>query len=520
MRLATKLAMAATALLLSGAAVAGPFAEVGDRHLRQDVELLKGQGLISGPIDSWPLPWAQIDAGIDAAHDGRELPPHVKAAVDRLDRLSRLASQRTSIDARIDATNNVSVARDFGALARAKLDTAASVEWNGDVLSVEAGVGVRSGQNGNAYNFEPSQIAVRLGNWSLYGGFTQQWFGPGQDGALLFSNSTRPFPKIGIKRLMPDPIDLPVLRWLGPIRLDLFVGLLDEDRDYRNTAIVGTRLSFAPGKRWEIGLNRMQQLCGQGRPCGWSQISNSFLGFGNADNAAIGDNNSFLNQPGNQMAGFDVSYQRNFGKVATKIYLEAEAEDFDNVILEQYARLVGAKVSGPWGTKGASWTATIEYADTYGAAFFNGTPLEKLTGGNTRYPASIYNNSPYTSGFTYNALPIGYWTDGDSRNLSLAASLTDIRNRRWYGSVRSVHINISDTGNPPVIFPVGTGVFVPVSYRVSANSEKFAILTGGVDMPTAFGDVHVEARYRSDSPNTPGERKPNAAIEVGLRQRF
>jgi hypothetical protein len=317
---------------------------------------------------------------------------------------------------------------------------------------------------------------------------------------------------------MPDPINFPVLRWLGPVRLDFFVGVLDENRDYRNTAIVGTRLNFAPSKHWEIGLNRMQQLCGQGRPCGWSQISKSFFGIGNADN--VGNQASFLNQPGNQIAGFDISYRRRFGKIAAKFYLEAEAEDSDNIIIEQYARLVGMNLAGPWGDRGASWTATIEYADTYGASFFNGTPLEKLTGGETRYPSSVYNNGVYTDGFTYNSLPIGYWTDGDSRNLSFEASMTDIANRRWYGTVRSVHLNISDTGNPPVIFPGAPGVLVPVSYRVSANSEKFAILTGGVYMPTAFGDLHIEARYRTDSPNTPNQRRTNAAIEISVHNQF
>lgn len=45
----------AAALLLGAAAapvLAGPFAEVGDRQLRQDVALLAGAGLIRGPVDS------------------------------------------------------------------------------------------------------------------------------------------------------------------------------------------------------------------------------------------------------------------------------------------------------------------------------------------------------------------------------------------------------------------------------------------------------------------------------------
>ncbi len=519
MRVFFRRAVAVLSLMSASVALAGPFALVGDQQLRQDVELLKAAGLIRGPVDSWPLPWMQIDAGLNAARDGRTVDPYLKAAVDRLDRLSTLAAQGTVVEARIGGTNNVSMARDFGSLARAEFDSAASVEFASNSLSVAVGVGFRSGQIGKAYNFEPSQIALRLGNWALYGGFTEEWFGPGHDGALLFSNSTRPFPKIGIKRLMPDPIDLPVLRWLGPLRLDLFVGLLDEERDFRNTVVVGTRLSFEPSQGWEIGLNRAQQLCGQGRPCGFKQIKNSFIGVGNADNPTAGDVNAFLAQPGNQIAGFDISYTRRFGQVAAKLYLEAEAEDFDNIILEQYARLIGATLSGPWGRKGAGWTATLEYADTLAASFFNGTPLEKLTGGETLYPGSMYNNSLYTSGFTYNALPIGYWADGDSRSLSLSAAVTDTQNRRWYASARAVDLNIANIGSPPLVYFVG-GVARPVSNRVSANAEKLAILTIGTQLPTRFGDIRVEGRYQTDSPNTPGYRDGRAAIEVQLRQRF
>lgn len=509
------------AFLAASPALAGPFAEVGDAQLRQDVELLATSGLIRGPVNSWPLPWPQIQQGLDAAHDGRPISPYVAAAVARLDRLAGHAEQSVAFDAQVSATNQVAIARDFGSTARSKFDSSASVEFNTDVLSVRGGFGYRSGQGGKAYTLEPSQVAVRLGNWAVYGGYTQEWFGPGEDGALLFSNSTRPFPKVGIKRLVPLPIDLPILRWLGPIRLDIFAGALDEKRDYRNTIIIGTRVSFSPAQNFEIGLNRMQQICGQGRPCGLRQITKSFIGAGNADNVAPTNLAGFLAQPGNQIAGFDLTYRHRFGPVAAKFYFEAEAEDSQHIIIEQFARLIGTTLSGPLGTRGATWNATLEYADTFGAQLFNGTPLEKLLSSKKRYPGSIYNNVLYTSGFTYNALPIGYWTDGDSRNLALKASVTDTSNRRWYASVRSVHLNINNVGSPPFggYDPQGVLGFL-ISYRVSKNSEKFAIVTTGAELPTRYGDVRLEARVQTDSPNTPGYRDLQAAIEVSLRQRF
>ena len=509
--------VAAVLLLAASPAIAGPFAEVGDRQLRQDVDLLKADGLIRGPVDSWPLPWVQIDGGLDAARDGRTLDPYVEAAVARLERLSDLAAQRTSVDARIDLTNGAALARDFGTTARSDVDASVMAELNLGALSIDAGVGARTGGSGKRYNFEPSQVAVTIGNFAVYAGYTEQWFGPGQDGALLFSNSARPFPKIGVKKLMPSAIDLPVLRWFGPIRFDFFVGALDGARDFRNSGIVGTRVSFQPARGVEVGLNRSQQLCGQGRPCGFHQISQSFIGVGNADNPT-GSKRDYVRQPGNQLAGFDISYTRRFGRIAGKVYIEVEAEDFSHILIEQFGRQVGTTWSGPWGGKGASWKATVEYADTLAAEFFNGTPLENAFKSGLKYPGSFYNNNLYLDGYTYRGRPIGYWTDGDSRNLTASLSVTDTRNRRWYGSVNSVHLNITGIAGE-VTGPYGlyTGY---AGNRISPDSEKFVIGTAGFELPTRFGDLRFETRYQTDSPGTPGRRDGRMQVEVGIRERF
>lgn len=511
MKLRVALIAAAAAALQPGAAAAGPFADAGDVQLRQDVDLLKAAGIIRGPVDSWPLPWVQINGGLDAARDGRTLDPYLSAAVSRLERLSDLAAQRTSVDARIDLTSGTEVHRAFGDAARANVDAAVRGELNFGAVSIDAGVGARSERSGQRYNFEPSQVAVTIGNVAIYGGFTPEWFGPGHDGALLYSNSARPFPKIGIKKLMPSAFDVPVLRWFGPFRFDFFVGILDGKRDFRNSANIGTRVSFQPARGVEVGLNRAQQLCGEGRPCGFHQIANSFIGSG-SDGVSRAD---YIRQPGNQLAGFDISYTRRFGAVAGKIYVEAEAENFSNVVLKQFGRQIGTTWSGPWGHRGANWQASVEYADTLAAQILSGTPLQS---GGATYPGSFYNNTLYLDGFTYKGRPIGYWTDGDSRNLVASLSVTDTHNRRWYGSVNAVHLNI--TG----ISGVATGPYGvysgTVGNRISPDSEKFAIGTAGVEWPTRFGDVRVETRYQTDSPGTPGRRVGRAQVEFGLRERF
>lgn len=494
-----KLRLAAVAALsLASAAHAAPWAEVGDRQFRQDIEMLKGAGVIRGPINTWPLPWAQIDNGLEAWGD-KALPPHLEQAVKRVEALSDIAQQRTVYEVRLSGTNDTQLVRDFGGGAREKGDVSVSAAHEFGALYVKYGAGYRTSQRGRDVHAEPSYAALQIGNWALYGGYVEEWWGPGHDGALLFSNSARPFPKVGIKRLSPDPINLPVLRWLGPIRLDVFTGILTEHRDFDNAAIIGIRLGFEPVRGLEINFNRALQLCGQGRTikCSPKTIGKALIGFGDQDNTGTFD------EPGNQLAGFDISFTRNIGNVTTQIYAEAEAEDEDNLLIDQFARLGGVALSGPLGKEGMSWNANFEYTDTLGSKLFGGR----------KYPGSLYNNFIYADGFTYKRKPIGYSLDGDTRTFSLSGAVNDLGNRRWYGSVRSIRLNIPEVAAYP-------GASGPSRNRISANYETIQVATAGVEWPSQFGDIKVEGRLQNDAPNTPGRSKLHPAIELAFRSRF
>ena len=482
--------------LVAGAAQASPWAEVGDRQFRQDIEMLKAARIIRGPINAWPLPWAQIDNGI-AFNDGVVLPPHLAAALVRVKAHSDMAQRRTTYEFKAAGTSDPQPVRDFGGGARENGDVSVRASHDLGSLYVSYGVGYRNGQRGKDFHLEPSYAAVQIGNWALYGGYVEEWFGPGHDGALLFSNSARPFPKIGIKRLSPDPIGLPVLKWLGPIRLDVFAGVLTENRDFDDTGIIGIRIAFEPVHGLEIGLNRGLQLCGRARPCSAKTIGQALIGFGNFDNTGT------VNEPGNQLAGFDISLTRQIGNVTAQVYAEAEAEDEDNIIIEQFARLAGVALSGPLGKSGASWNLNVEATDTLGSKLFGGT----------KYPGSLYNNFIYTDGFTYKRQSLGYSLDADTRTITVSGAVNDTKNRRWYASLRDIDLLAS---NAQVQF-AGGGMF---PNRVTRNRETIQIATAGVEWPSQFGDIRVEGRLQNDGPDTPGTSKLTPALEIAFRSRF
>jgi hypothetical protein len=490
-------------LLLATPALAAPWVGPGDARLRSDVELLRAHGYIVGPVDAWPLPWAQIDRGIERARGDGALPPYLLAAVNRVAALSDFANRRTVYQARLSATNDPALVRTFDRVARNPGEVSVSAAHDRGALFVQWGGTWQSDgtdrqeatQEKNGFSPDPTQLVLKLGsNWALYGGWIDTWWGAGQDGAMLFSTSARPMPRVGFRRMEPFSIDAPVLRWLGPTTFDFFVAIADEQRDYDNPAMIGMRFAFQPTPWFEIGLVRGLQLCGSGRPCDAKTIAKALLGAGNFDNTGT------LNEPGNQLAGFDMSYKRPIGKTGQilKLHFSTTAEDADNILIEQFARQIGAGISGPVGDKGALLDAGFEYVDSQGAKF-----LGSLMGSNA-YPRSTYWNQIYTDGWTYGRRPIGHSLDGDARAMTMHWALTDPQNRRWNMAARHIVLNLTGWDQ----------------YRISRSREEIVQVEGGVNWPTRIGDVKASARLQHNGPNTPDREPTWLQGEISWTTRF
>jgi hypothetical protein len=483
-------------MFVAQAAGAGPWADPGDARLRADVELLRSNGIITGPTDNWPLPWAQLERGLERARS-MSLPPAVQAAVRRIEALAEYNRKRNRFEVRAGFTNDPALVRGFQDSARGDGEVAVSAQhdpfgfltvgwgatWtaDGDTPATEEGAGFR---------LRPMMGALRLGNWALYGGHVDTYWGPSNEGGLLVSTSARAFPRVGLKVLEPKAIDVPVLRLLGPVRFDIFGGVVPEERDFNNPGFIAMRFEFEPLTGFTVGLNRSMQLCGEGRPCDLETFARAFLGIGDADNTGT------LDEPGNQIAGFDLAYNFRLGSAGQggKLFFETVAEDADNILIEQFARRGGGRLFGPIGASGTTWSAGVEFVDTLATNFF---------GGNI-FVGSMYNNFIYTDGYTYERRPIGFSLDGDARMLSVDGQIIDTRNRRWYASIRDIGLNIFETPEN----------------RISLTNERFVLGTGGVEWPTRFGDLRFEGRVQTDQPNTPGTKETDVAVEFGFRSRF
>ena len=324
---------------------ASPWANPGDGSLRSDVEILAQYGLISGPINNWPMSWKQITRNLHKA-DEMVLPSYVNVA---LMRVKEKIPDKVNVKAKLYYTNKVDYFRGFQDSSRGKAEIESSVEFNLDDTSVHINASYNDNED---FNLDGSYLSHDFGNWSTYIGSVERWWGPGRETTTLLSTNARPMPSIGIRRVESTPFKSKWLSWMGEWSGEIFISKMDQNRHISEPIFVGMKLAFEPIKNFEVGLARTLMLCGQGRPCGLKQWSHSLIAVGDLDN--FGDTqDDVLNQPGNQLAQLDLSYSFTLKEnINVKLYAEGTAEDIVVVAPYTYSRILGASFYGPIGNQG------------------------------------------------------------------------------------------------------------------------------------------------------------------------
>lgn len=444
---------------------------VGDRGLRSDVELLAAYGLIDGPTTTWPIPAGELRASLVDSVRLKRQPAFVQQAAQRvMAYLYRRAAGGTPQPvAALRTTNRADTIRDFGTLARDQLDAAAGVDWSSGRWSAGLRVGTQSRFDARRtrLSFDGSYFGVRLDNWDFYGGYVEQWYGPGWISSLLLSNNARPFPKVGIMRDNPRAFETPWLSWIGPWQLNFFVGLLDGPRIDQNTAFASLRVVFKPIHGFEVGLTRETEFCGRHHPC--RPLSDAV----HFDNGPKSTNQT------NEEAGIDFKYSTVFSALAISPYLQFMNEDTGPFTHSYTSYLAGVSVAGPWARGGADWRVTAEYTDS--VATLNWFSFGKLIHG------AAYNNGGYPDGFRYRYRTLGFSLDSDSRLLSLVGLVQDVAGRTYRVALYRANVNTSELAAIQAVSDNPRNV-------VSARPVVIDQLEFGVTIP--WGPLRVELSVR------------------------
>jgi len=407
---------------LTTTAWAEPWMSPGDVRLRHDLQQLSDRGLLSGPTLSWPIGWSQVARELGKL-DAAALSAGEQATVERL--RARAAREMRTGDTSLVATLSGAVdplqMRTFESTPREEGEAALSADWLGQRFAWKlSATVVADPDDDRELRPDGSYVAMSLGNWMISAGYLDRWWGPGWQGSLILSSNARPMPSIAIDRNESTPFDLPVLRWLGPWRLSTFMQQFESDRDYSNALLFGLRAEIRPHPTLQIAASRTAQWCGDGRPCDLGTFGDLLVGNDNDQDLA--------EQPGNQLAGFDVRWSWPGARVPLVLYAQGIGEDEAGFMPSKYLGLFGAEV---WGDlAGGTWRAHVEYADT--ACDFLQSPPEF---------GCAYTNSIYTSGYRYRGRVLGHSIDADGEAIGAGTLFIDSRGHRWEILGRNVKLN-------------------------------------------------------------------------------
>jgi hypothetical protein len=133
----------------------------------------------------------------------------------------------------------------------------------GDLLSFYLQPELLENEDYGAARLATGYAKLTLYNVELVVGRDSLAWGPGYHNALLLSNNAAPLDQIRIGAA--EPFLLPwVGKWVGPMKVLMFLAQLEERRDHAYAKLSGMRLTFAPASFLELGASRMVLFDGLG----------------------------------------------------------------------------------------------------------------------------------------------------------------------------------------------------------------------------------------------------------------
>jgi hypothetical protein len=421
------------ACLITAQARAEAWLAPGDEGLRSDIQLLADAGILRGPTTTWPISWPDIARDVLAANlDG--MTDATAHALMRVQRLARSASYQgfSGLGIRARGANQPDTFRHFADTPREEAELALRASWLGDHLALNLqGAYVADPDDGKEFRPDGSYLGVNVGNFMFSAGFMERWWGPGWDGSLILSTNARPIPSLTIERNYTDPFRTKWLSWLGPWRASIAIGEAESlGVPIPEVRFLAARVNFKPRPWLEFGLTRTAQWCGGDRECGWDTFLDLLVGGDNqvADDGSIGD------QPGNQLAGYDVRIRSPWRVLPLAFYSQWIGEDEAGGLPSKFLGQFGLET---WGSVGAGgWRAHAEFADT--ACNFSRESPQFGCG---------YRNGLYPQGYSYRGRIIGHSLDNDSRMYSIGGLFTRANGDVLGLTLRRMEINRDGGGH-------------------------------------------------------------------------
>jgi hypothetical protein len=226
--------------------------------------------------------------------------------------MGRLTAAVSHSDARFLPPNNEGIPRPEGWAGQASI---AVREEKTPFLSGQLRAAFFHGEGGDHGNrLLDTSIETGYKYATIQAGKISTWYGPGRNGALIFTNNAAPY--LGVRIRNPEPI--PVIGWLsflGKVQYDLFAARMEKKPQRSHSTLVGTRLAARPARWLEFGFSRALHYGGEGRSNGVSEFATTFLGNNDPPDRS------------NSLYGFDITLNVPFAIQPVQAYWERAGED-------------------------------------------------------------------------------------------------------------------------------------------------------------------------------------------------
>ncbi|HLA73900.1 MAG TPA: capsule assembly Wzi family protein [Steroidobacteraceae bacterium] len=467
---------------LSGAATAVADAgwfESGDTQLRMDLQLLNDAGIIRLPINQWPLPHASVQYALSKA---KEHFATNAAVADALERVRARAAGRRQIALSVTLSGGQqALLRDFDTIAREDGELGARAAYDGDRFAFGATVTAAADPaDGQELRADGSHATMQLGNWLLSANTLDRWWGPAHDGGLILSNNARPMPTLMVERAAAMPFESRWLSWLGPWRFSFGLSQMEDHRqDIDRPLFMAWRVEVMPFKDIELGISRTAQFCGRQLHCDLDTFWNLLIGNDN-----VGIDTTAENEPGNQMAGFDIRWASPIGNWPYAVYSQMIGEDESSYLPAKYLAQYGVETWKPF-ANGALLQVHLEYATTTCSANTSRGP----------YYNCAYNQGLFDAeGYRYRGRVIGYTSDRDAENYSLGATYSAPGGDLWSMTARTSRLNRDDFNDfsNTVSYRPADYSSLELGWKGQILDQRVAIQLGVESLEPAGGRREVE----------------------------
>ena len=141
---------------------ASPWLDPGDTGVRNEIQLLADAGVITSPITTWPIAWADVAKDLVAFEDVDQLTGITADAYQhlrsRINKEKKIGTLQTS--GYLAAVSNPTLFRTFENTTRESGEAGVGIEWMGDWFSYDLNVQVVSNsQDEKTYRVDDSYLA-------------------------------------------------------------------------------------------------------------------------------------------------------------------------------------------------------------------------------------------------------------------------------------------------------------------------------------------------------------------------